>query len=324
MGSRIRGAKDSSDRSLEAQDPRKNSRLGPIFWINVCPMKKIFFIFSLLLFSLTSVVRALEVPSLRGYVNDNAGMISPAHRDRLEEELKAFEQSDSTQLVILTVPSLEGEPIEAFSIRVGETWKIGQKNKDNGIIVVVAKQERKIRIEVGRGLEGRLTDLLAGRIIDLVITPRFKRGDFDGGFQAGISALIDATRGEFKADEGQTAKKNNGVPSFFTFLIAGFVALLFIGSISRIFGGIAGAVGLPTLIDLGLFPLGIVGLILAALAGLGIGMFLPSLFSASGVGKGGGFWSGGGFFPSGGGGGFGGGFSGGGGSFGGGGSSGSW
>jgi len=326
MGSRIRGAKDSSDRNLEAQDPRKNSRLRPIFWINVCPMKKIFFIFSLLLFILTSVVRALEVPSLRGYVNDYAGMISPTHRDRLEEELKAFEQSDSTQLVILTVPSLEGEALETFSIRVGETWKIGQKNKDNGIIVVVSKQERKIRIEVGRGLEGRLTDLLAGRIIDLVITPRFKRGDFDGGFQAGISALIDATRGEFKADERKTSTKK-GAPPFLTFLIAGFVALLFIGSISRIFGGIVGAVGLPTLIDLGLFPLGVVGLILAALAGLGIGMFLPSLFSASGVGKGGGFWSSGGFFPSGGGGssgGFGGGFSGGGGSFGGGGSSGSW
>src|SRR4030042_638301 len=135
MDSRIRGAKDSSDRSLEAQDPRKNSRLGPIFWINVCPMKKIFFIFSLLLFSLTSVVRALEVPSLRGYVNDNAGMI-----------------------------------------------------------VVVAKQERKIRIEVGRGLEGRLTDLLAGRIIDLVITPRFKRGDFDGGVRGGGFCPIEAPR----------------------------------------------------------------------------------------------------------------------------------
>ena len=247
------------------------------------------------------MVQALAVPALQGYVNDYAGMISPTLRDRLEGELKAFEQSDSTQLVLLTIPSLEGEPIETFGIKVGETWKIGQRTKDNGIIVVVAKQERKIRIEVGRGLEGRLTDLLAGRIVDLVITPRFKRGDFDGGFQAGISALVDATRGEFKADEGPRARKNKGVPSFFTFLIAGFVALLFIGSLSRIFGGIAGAVGLPALLHLGLFPLGIVGLILAALAGLGIGLFLPSLFSGTGKGKGGGFWPGG-FFPSGGGG----------------------
>ncbi len=291
-------------------------------------MKKVALFFSFFLFFLPSMVQALAVPALQGHVNDYAGMISPTLRDRLEGELKAFEQSDSTQLVLLTIPSLEGEPIETFSIKVGETWKIGQKTKDNGIIVVVAKQERKIRIEVGRGLEGRLTDLLAGRIVDLVITPRFKRGDFDGGFQAGISALVDATRGEFKADEGPRARKNKGVPSFFTFLIVGFVALLFIGSLSRIIGGIAGAVGLPALLHLGLFPLGIVGLILAALAGLGIGLFLPSLFSGTGVGRGGGFWTGGGFFPSGGGGwgggDSGGGFSGGGGDFGGGGASGDW
>jgi uncharacterized protein len=290
-------------------------------------MKKIILILSFFLFFLSSIVQALEVPPLRGYVNDYAGMISPTLRDRLEGELKGFEQSDSTQLVILTIPSLEGDPIETFSIKVGEVWKIGQKNKDNGIIVVVAKQERKIRVEVGRGLEGRLTDLLAGRIVDQVITPRFKSGDFDDGFQAGISALIDATRGEFKADEGQRVKKNRGAPSFLTFLIAGFVALLFIGSLSRILGGITGAIGLPALIHLGLFPLGLVTLILSALAGLGIGLFLPSLFSGAGVGRGGGFWPGG-FFSSGGGGwgggDSGGGFGGGGGDFGGGGASGDW
>jgi uncharacterized protein len=177
-------------------------------------------------------------------------------------------------------------------------------------------------------LEGQLTDLLSGRIVDLVINPRFKRGDFDGGFQAGVSALIDATRGEFKADEGLRGKQKKGAPSFFTFLIVFGVVLLFIGSLSRILGGIAGFIGLPALLHLGLFPLGIVTLILAALAGLGIGLFLPSLFSGSGLGRGGGFWPGG-FFPSGGGGwgcggDSGGGFSGGGGDFGGGGASGDW
>jgi uncharacterized protein len=302
--------------------------LNPVFvFLSKHLMKKIALIFFAFLFFHPSIIQALEVPPLRGYVNDYAAMISPATRDRLEEELKGFEQTDSTQLVILTIPSLEGEPIETFSIRVGETWKIGQKGKDNGIILVVAKRDRKTKIEVGRGLEGRLTDLLAGRIVDLVINSRFKRGDFDGGFQAGVSALIDATRGEFKADEGRRASKNKGVPSFFTFLIAGFVALLFIGSLSRVLGGIAGAIGLPALIHLGLFPLGIVTLIPAALAGLGIGLFLPSLFSGGGGGRGGGFWPGG-FFPSGGsgwgGGDSGGGFSGGGGDFGGGGASGDW
>jgi uncharacterized protein len=290
-------------------------------------MKKIILIFFFFLFFLPYSLQALDVPPLRGYVNDYAGMISSPAKERLEEELKGFEQTDSTQIVILTVPSLGGDPLETFSIKVGEAWKIGQKGKDNGLIIVVAQQERKIRIEVGRGLEGKVTDLLAGRIVDLVINPRFKRGDFDGGFQAGISALVDATRGEFKADEGRRSSQKKGVPSFFTFLIAGFVALLFMGSLSRIWGGIAGAVGLPALIYFGLFPIGMIALILTALAGLGIGLFLPSLFSSSGIGRAVGHWPG--FFSSPGGSGWGGGdsgggFSGGGGDFGGGGASGDW
>ena len=221
---------------------------------------------------------------------------------------------------------MQGETIDGFGIKVAEAWKVGQKNKDNGIILLIAKQEHKIRIEVGRGLEGRLTDLLAGRIIDLVITPRFKRGDFDGGVMAGVSALIDATRGEFKAEERPPIKKTRGFHSFLIFLVAFFVVLIMVSSLSRILGGLVGAVGLPALLYLGLFPLGIIALILSALVGLGIGLLLPSLFSAGG-GGGGGFWPGG-FFPSGGGGwgggDSGGGFGGGGGDFGGGGASGDW
>jgi uncharacterized protein len=284
-------------------------------------------------FCQSSVSSALDPPKLQGYVNDYARMISPAAKVRLTEELKAFEQSDSTQVIILTVSTLEGETIDGFGIKVGETWKIGQKDKANGIIVVVAKQERKIRIEVGRGLEGKLTDLLAGRIVDLVIAPRFKRGDFDGGFTAGVSALIDATRGEFKAEVKPKAKKTGGGPSFFTLLIIGLVAMLFIGSLSRPVGGLVGATGLPALLHLSLFPLSLVSAILAALAGLAIGWFLPSLFSGGGGAGGGGFWPGGGFYSSGGGGWSGGGSGGdsggdfgggGGGDFGGGGASGDW
>ena len=144
---------------------------------------------------------ALEVPALKGYVNDYANMMSPEARLKIETELKAFEQSDSTQVVILTIPSLEGEALEQFSVKVAEAWKIGQKGKDNGAILLVSKQDRKIRIEVGRGLEGKLTDLMAGRIVNFVINPRFKRNDFDGGFIAATQALIDVTRGEFKVDE---------------------------------------------------------------------------------------------------------------------------
>jgi uncharacterized protein len=290
-------------------------------------MKKYLHFLILFFIILPTGVQALDVPPLQGYVNDYAGMISPGAKERLEGELKAFEQSDSTQLVILTIPSLQGETIDGFGIKVAEAWKIGQKNKDNGIILLIAKQEHKIRIEVGRGLEGRLTDLLAGRIVDLVIAPRFKRGDFDGGFVAGVSALIDATRGEFKAEGGPPAKQTRGLHSFLVFLVAFFVVLIMVSSLSRILGGVAGAVGLPALVHLGLFPLGLVSLILSVLVGAGIGILLPSLFSAGGSG-GGGLWPGGGFFPFGGGGwgggDSGGGFGGGGGDFGGGGASGGW
>ena len=268
---------------------------------------------------------AFDVPQLQGYVNDYADMISPSVRAQLGSELKAFEQTDSTQIVILTIPSLEGEPIEDVGIKVADAWKIGQKNKDNGVIFLVAKQERKIRIEVGRGLEGRLTDLLSGRIIDLVVKPRFKRGDFDGGFIAGVQALVDATRGEFKADDTQRRQNRNGsFPVLSVLLFSGIIMLIF-GSISRTLGGIAGAVIFPGIAHF-IMP-GVAAYIVSAALGFGAGLLLPSLFSTGrGSHRDGGFWMGGPGIGGGfGGGGFGGGgFSGGGGGFGGGGASGGW
>jgi uncharacterized protein len=264
---------------------------------------------------------ALEVPALKGYVNDYANMMSPEARLKIETELKAFEQSDSTQVVILTIPSLEGEALEQFSVKVAEAWKIGQKGKDNGAILLVSKQDRKIRIEVGRGLEGKLTDLMAGRIVNFVINPRFKRNDFDGGFITATQALIDVTRGEFKVDETQTStrkKRSSSLPALFIF---GAVALLTLGRISRVLGGAAGAIGFSLIGLLMGLPLVVIALIGAL--GLGMGIFLPLIFGGFGGG-------GGGFFPGGfGGGGFGsggdsGGFGGGGGDFGGGGASGDW
>jgi uncharacterized protein len=299
-------------------------------------MKKIFSFFILLLCCLPVAAYGLDVPRLQGNVNDYAGMISPSAKSKIEEGLNAFEQSDSTQIVILTIPSLEGENIEEFSIKVAEAWKIGQLQKDNGILLIVSKQERKIRIEVGRGLEGRLTDLMAGRIIDQVIKPRFKQGDFDAGFIAGASALISATRGEFKAEQRPIQRRQKVFSPFLSFLPFFGILVLILGSISRIVGGIAGAVGLPSLVYLSLVPLSIFNMILLALAGFGAGFLLPGLFSAggrrdgsSGHHRGGGFfygpWVGGHSIGGGGfGGGGGGGFSGGGGSFGGGGASGDW
>jgi uncharacterized protein len=287
-----------------------------------------FIIYCALFLFPSSIVHALDVPKLQGYVNDYGGMISPPAKEKLENELRALEQTDSNQIVILTIPSLEGEALEDFSIKVAEAWKIGQKNKDNGVILLVAKQERKIRVEVGRGLEGRLTDLMSGRIIDLVIKPRFKRGDFDGGFVAGISALIDATRGEFKAEGNRRGQRHDSLSSIFSMLLfSGFIMLL-LGSVSRILGGVAGAVMFAGLVRFLPISAGAIVYLVSAGLGFGAGMFLPALFSAGGRhGRDGGFWFGGpglggGF---GGAGGFGGGgFSGGGGGFGGGGASGDW
>lgn len=286
-------------------------------------MKKIFFTLFFIFFSYSGAY-ALDVPALQGHVNDYANMISPQAAAQLENELKAFEQSDSTQIVILTVPSLEGEVLEEFGIKVAEAWKIGWKGKDNGVIFLIAKQERKMRIEVGRGLEGKLTDLTAGRIVDLVVKPRFKRGDFDGGVLSGIHAIIDATRGEFKADEKRQVQRYDAFSNFLSLLIFGSIIILILGNISRVLGGIAGAVGLPLLAVATFTSAGLVAVVILAVAGLAAGIFLPLLFSSGRHGSwpGGGFYMGGGGFS--GGGDFGGGFSGGGGGFGGGGASGDW
>lgn len=268
---------------------------------------------------------ALEVPELKGRVNDYANMISPQVRSQLENELKNFERTDSTQIVILTIGSLEGDALEDFSIRVAEKWKIGQKGKDNGAVLIVAKKDRKTRIEVGRGLEGKLTDLTAGRIVQLVINPQFKRGDFDAGFSAGIRAMIDATRGEFKADKPKRGTlKGKGLSSALPFLIFGGIFLLVLGRISKILGGGAGLLGFGAIGYVLGFSL--VTAVLLGILGLVLGVFLPFLFGGRpGGGSGpGGFWTGGGY---GGGGGFSSGgdsFGGGGGDFGGGGASGDW
>jgi uncharacterized protein len=294
-------------------------------------MKKIFLFFILLLCCLPFAAYSLDVPRLQGYVNDYAGMISPSAKSKIEEELRTFEQSDSTQVVILTIPSLEGENIEEFSIKVAEAWKIGQQQKDNGVLFVVSKQERKIRIEVGRGLEGKLTDLMAGRIIDQVIKLKFQQGDFDGGFITGVSALIDGTRGEFKAEQRPVQRRQKGFPPFLTIFLFLGVFTLILGSISRILGGITAAIGLPAFVYLAVLPIGLLAIILLGLIGFGAGLFLPRLFSSGGSRRDGSREHGGGFFygpgiggHSIGGGGFDGGFSGGGGSFGGGGASGNW
>ena len=264
--------------------------------------------------------KALEVPQYQGYVTDLAGMISQAERQKLEQTLLAFEQSDSTQIAVLTIPSLEGDALEDFSIRTVEAWKIGQKGKDNGVLLLVSKGDRKVRIEVGRGLEGVLTDLLAGRIVDQIISPRFKAGQMDEGFEAGVSAIISGVRGEFKGTGSSRRAHRNGQSSLLNYLIFFAILVGFLGRMSKPVGAVSGAVLLPLFAFLGVSSaLGWLLLLLLIPAGALLGLLLPLLFANAG---GGGFYmGGGGGFGSGGSGGFGG-FGGGG--FGGGGASGGW
>ncbi|WP_076792848.1 YgcG family protein [Chlorobium sp. KB01] len=177
-----------------------------------------------------STLSAIGVPALSGRVNDYAAMISPSVKAELEAKLQQFEAAESTQIAILTVPSLEGEPIENFSIKVAEAWKIGHKGSDNGVLLIVSRDDHKVRIEVGFGLEGRLTDLLSGRIINDEIVPSFKAGKFDDGFSKGVDAIIAAVHGEYKAKP--QAKGSNGKPSIPLLFII-LLVIYFISQLSR-------------------------------------------------------------------------------------------
>lgn len=139
---------------------------------------------------------AVDVPYLSGRVVDEARILSASAIERISGLSAAREQATGDQIVVLTMPSLDGESIEGFATRVFETWKLGQKGKDNGVLLIVAPSERKMRIEVGYGLEGSLTDAAASRIIREAIAPKFKGGDFDGGTIAGVQAIAQTLEGQ--------------------------------------------------------------------------------------------------------------------------------
>ncbi|MBN1607904.1 MAG: TPM domain-containing protein, partial [Polyangiaceae bacterium] len=215
---------------------------------------------------------ALEVPPLEGRVNDHAKLLSEQTRRSLTSMLARYEQKTGHQLAILTIPTLEGDPIEDFSMRVVEAWKLGRAKQDDGVLILVASNDRKMRIEVGYGLEGELPDIRAGRIVSDVMAPRFRQGDFDGGVAAAVRAVMDATGGAgiapAQAPAPRTRRKRTD------FVPVAFFALFFL---------------LP--------------LMLRSRRGRGFG---GMIFWGGGFGGGGGFSGGGGGF-SGGGGGFGGG-----------------
>ena len=143
--------------------------------------------------------RSLEVPRPEGYVNDHAGLLSEREKARLDSLLRRFEAETTNQVVLLVIPSLEGESLEEFSMRVAEAWKPGRKGRDNGVIFLVAVNDRKARIEVGYGLEGVLTDAQSGRILRNLVFPAFREGDYSGGIQAGLVGILQSIQGEFPA-----------------------------------------------------------------------------------------------------------------------------
>ena len=228
-------------------------------------------------------------PALTGPVVDGAHLLSGDAFTQLSQKLTAYSQANGTQVVVVTLPTLDGYPIEYYGYQLGRHWGIGQKGKNNGVLLIVDAGEKQIRIEVGYGLEGTLTDAQSFLIIHNVIAPRFRSGDFSGGITAGTDAILSVLGGQQLAVERRQVRERGGT-GFLMFLILMFVflpllrAMLGRGGPGRMGGG-------------------------------WLGWLLLGMLSGGG-GRGGG-WGGGGF-------GGGGGFSGGGGSFGGGGASGGW
>lgn len=262
------------------------------------------------------------VPPLEARVTDLTGTLTAEQQASLEQKLAAFEARKGAQLAVLIVSTTEPEAIEQYGIRVVEAWKLGREASDDGALLLVAKDDRNLRIEVGRGLEGALTDATSNRIIDETIVPLFRQNDFYGGIEAGLDRMISVVDGEPLPEPDPRWSGGRGIGGLLPFLLI----LLFVGAgiFRAIFGrgfgaalagGAAGALVwfLTRVLGFALIA-ALVAILITALGGLGAGRHWSSRSRHGGWGGGG--WGGGGFG--------GGGFSGGGGSFGGGGASGRW
>jgi len=270
----------------------------------------------------------IAVPKLTGRVVDLTGTLSAPERDALAAKLAAFEGARGSQVAVLLVPSIGTEVIEDFATRVTDEWKLGRAGVDDGVLFVIAKQERKLRIQSGRGVQGTLTDALSKRIIVERVTPRFRTGDFAGGIDAGVESIMKAIEGEALPPPAQ--KKSSGRPvsvvsSFENFLWLAFLVVPVAGLVLRsllgrfLGAGLTGGVtGLAAAFVFGSVVFGVVAAIGAFILVLGMG--------AGRLARGGGGWTSGGSWGGGGGGwsSGGGGFGGGGGGFDGGGASGDW
>ena len=275
----------------------------------------------------------LPVPTLSGRVIDQTATLSAAQIDSLAAKLAAFEAEAGPQIVVLLVPSTQPEDIAAYAQRIGEAWKIGRREVGDGLVIVVAKNDRKVNIQTAKALEGAVPDLAARQIIDSAIRPAFRADDYAGGLNAAVDQLIARIKGEhLPAPTRKASPKRSSGWDPIELLVFAFVALPLVAGVTRrIFGRGLGAVasgaatgGLAWLVSSSLLIAG-VGLAI----GLLFGVFSSAASLLRGSGRhggfgglgGGGFGGGGGGWSGGGGGGF---SSGGGGDFGGGGASGSW
>jgi uncharacterized protein len=259
-------------------------------------------------------VAELPVPPLAGRVNDRADLLSPHVEAELERKLRGYEDQTSHQIVVLTVPSLEGEAIESFSRRVFDTWRPGHAGLDNGLLLVFAIADRRVRIEVGYGLEGVVPDAVAARVIRDVVVPRFREGRGEEGVVAGVDALMAAARGERIPPERRPRPATDPVGAvMLCAMLGGFAGMLAAGRRQRALGALLGATltGVGTWLLLSSVPwAALAAAIGAAMGAGGAGHGAPVRVRGGlgGGGFGGGF--GGGGFGGGGGGGGGGGASG--------------
>lgn len=263
------------------------------------------------LLSASWAVAEVAVPPLKARVTDLTGTLQSGQQAALEQSLQAFEEKKGSQIAVLIVPTTQPETIEQYAIRVADAWKLGRKGVDDGVLFLVAKDDRALRVEVGYGLEGAIPDAVAKRIVSEIITPHFKQEDYFGGIRAGVDQIIKVTEGEPLPEKKSTRSKGDGGSG--DWLAIGFVLAVVLGGAMRallgpfVGGLVAGSIAV--VIAWLLFA----SLMIALVAGLFV--FIFTLLGRHG----GGGWS------SGGSGGFGGGgFGGGGGGFGGGGASGRW
>ena len=241
----------------------------------------------------------VAVPPLTGRVVDRTATLSSNDVALLQQTIRSFELSKGSQLAVLIVPTTQPESIEQYSLRVAETWKIGRRKIDDGVLLVVAKDDHKLRIEVGYGLEGALTDATAKNIIDGVIAPKFRSGDFAGGISLGVASIIRIIEGESLPAPAPAQQprfnSSNFDPSWAPFIL---MALLFVGAIlratlSRLVAAsvMAGLVALIAWFVIGIWFLSVIGAIVAFLVTLLVEPSTPGL-GDSGWSGGGGSYSG--------------------------------